>query len=132
MIDAKTNTIRKNPYRNEIDYILIRNGNNIRTLHSRSYANKVTTSDHKSVIAKIQIRWKDQPKHKHNRVLNIENLKNETIAENFNTTVKLEMQKLTTQPKTIQERWNKMTKILHTSADRPKKLSVLKKDLKNQ
>ena len=27
------------------------------------------------------------------------------------------MQKLTTQPKTIQERWNKMTKILHTSAE---------------
>ena len=95
----------------------MRNDNNIRTLHSRSYANKVTTSDHKSVIAKIQIRWKDQPKHKHNRVLNIENFKNETIAENFNTTVKLEMQKLTTQPKTIQERWNKMTKILHTSAE---------------
>ena len=38
------------------------------------------------------------------------------------------MQKLITQPKTIQERWNKMTKILHTSAEetidfkkRPKK-----------
>ena len=104
MIDAETNTIRKNPYRNQIDYILIRNGNNIRTLDSKSYANKVTTSDHKPVIAKIQIRWKYQPKHKHDRVLNIENLKNETIAENFNTTVKIEMQKLTTQPKTIQER----------------------------
>ena len=54
MIDAETNAIRKNPYRNQIDYILIRNGNNIRALDSKSHANKVRTvlTDFKHIFKK--------------------------------------------------------------------------------
>ncbi|XP_066931881.1 uncharacterized protein [Clytia hemisphaerica] len=64
VMDSKTNSPRRNPYRNQIDYILVRNNVNTRTLDSKATISKVTKSDHKPVIAKIIVKWKYQQKSK--------------------------------------------------------------------
>ena len=48
---------RKNPYRNQIDYILLRKNVNSKIFDSRCFNSNFTRSDHKPVIAKIQIKW---------------------------------------------------------------------------
>ena len=50
-------TIRRNPYRNQIDYILTKNKHNILVQNSRSYAGFETPTDHKFVIAKFKMQW---------------------------------------------------------------------------
>ena len=47
---------RKNPYRNQIDYILLRKNVNSKIFDSRSFNSNFTRSDHKPVTAKIQIK----------------------------------------------------------------------------
>ena len=47
---------RKNPYRNQIDYILMRKIMNSKIFASRSFNTNFTRSDHKPVIIKIQIK----------------------------------------------------------------------------
>ena len=73
--DSKTNTPRRNPYRNQIDYILVKNNSNSRTLDSKATISKSTKSDHKPVIAKIIINWRYylNPKTTTNRHFNVMN-----------------------------------------------------------
>ena len=40
--DSKTKSLRKNPYRNQIDYILVRNRKTIKITDSKSTTNKIT------------------------------------------------------------------------------------------
>ena len=56
--DSKTKSFQKNPYRNQIDYILVRNCETIKITDSKSTTNKITMSDHKPVIMKTIIVFK--------------------------------------------------------------------------
>ena len=56
--DSKTKLLRKNPYRNQIDYILVRNCEKIKITDSKSTTNKISMSDHKPVIMKTTIVFK--------------------------------------------------------------------------
>ena len=60
--DANSGTPRRNPYRNQIDFVLTRKGNNMQVIDSRSYGGFSCNSDHKPVIAKIKIGWKQNRK----------------------------------------------------------------------
>lgn len=62
VIDSKTGKIRKNPYRNQIDYIIVRNTNKIKIQDSKSTIDKVTKSDHKPVIIKTNLTFKQKHK----------------------------------------------------------------------
>ena len=46
-IDSKTNRPRKNPHRNQIEYILVRNTKKIVITDSKSITNRITLSDYK-------------------------------------------------------------------------------------
>ena len=50
VIDSKSKLPRRNPYRNQIDYILVNNGSNIKITDSKSTTDIITLSDHKPVI----------------------------------------------------------------------------------
>ena len=56
--DSKTKSLRKNPYRNQIDYILVRNCEKIKIIDSKSTTNKTAMSDQKPVIMKTTIVFK--------------------------------------------------------------------------
>ena len=64
MTGCKTNTPRGSPFRNQIDYIVVRNNTNAKVFDSKATILTTTISDHKPVIAKIMIEWKYQSKTK--------------------------------------------------------------------
>ena len=50
-------TERKNPYRNQIDYIIVKNQHKRLVEDSRSYSGTDTNSDHKMVLTKLKLDW---------------------------------------------------------------------------
>ena len=54
--DCKTNTPRRNPFRNQIAYTLVRNNTHTKVFDSKATISTTTNSDHKPVIAKIMIK----------------------------------------------------------------------------
>ena len=56
--DSKIKLLQKNPYRNQIDYIIARNCETIKITDLKSTTNKITMSDHKPVVMKTTIIFK--------------------------------------------------------------------------
>ena len=74
---------RKNLYRNQIDYILLRKNMNSKIFNSRSFNSNFTRSDHKPVIAKIQMKWTFTKKATGSRSFNLSKLQNTQVAKNY-------------------------------------------------
>ena len=53
----KDGNIRRNPYRYQIDYIMVHKKHMIFVQNARSYGGINTESDHKIVITKMSIQW---------------------------------------------------------------------------
>ena len=53
---------RRNPYRNQIDYVLIKNTFRRLIYNSRSYGGFETNSDHKAVIMNMKLAWSKMSK----------------------------------------------------------------------
>lgn len=75
--DAQSKETRRNPYRNQIDYILTRTNHRNFVTNSRSYSGIETYTDHRLVKANFQInfklvRQKNAPKQ---QKINVERLK---------------------------------------------------------
>ena len=105
----------KNPYRNQIDYILLRKNLNSKIFGSRSFNSNFTRSDHKPVIAKIQIKWTYTKKATGTRSFNLSKLQNTQVAENDLKQVN-EIIKTQTSTTSNQEEWNNIIKALKASA----------------
>ena len=82
--DCKTNTPRRSPFRNQIDYILVRNNTTAKVFGSKATILTTTNSDHKPVIAKIMVKWKYQSKAKSwKKRFNIYYMKNQNIRSSY-------------------------------------------------
>ena len=78
--DCKTNTSRRSPFRNQINYILVSHNTNAKVFDSKATTLTTTNSDHKSVITKIMIKWKYESKNKRwKKRFNIYYMKNQNI-----------------------------------------------------
>ena len=53
----KDGTPRRNPYRNQIDYVLVRNQHKNLVSNSRSYSGLTTNTDHRLVLTSINLEW---------------------------------------------------------------------------
>ena len=118
-IDSKSGTVRKNPYRNQVDYILIKNRQDIRVTNSRSYGGINTKSDHKLVLATVQTKWPYR-KTSGNKTERIDYRKmSDTVKkeEYRERAEKIHLQK--TVPTTNQQRW---TKIVESSLEAAKEI----------
>ena len=81
-------TIRRNPYRNQIDYIMVRSKDRYMVQNSRSYNGITTNTDHKLVIANLKLEWwKKQPNSKSEPRINISKLNDLNIREKYQTEV---------------------------------------------
>ena len=100
---------RKNPYRNQIDYVLLRKNMNSKIFGSRSFNSNFARSDHKPVIAKIQIKWTYTKKATGTRSFNISKLQNTQVTENYMKQVN-EVIKTQTSTTSNQEEWNNIIK----------------------
>ena len=116
--DCKTNTPRRNPFRNQIDYILVRNNTNTKVFDSKATISTTTNSDHKPVIAKIMIKWKYQSKTKSsNKRFNIYYMKNQNIRNSYQNEIESYLIDNHDQPSNNQNSWNKITKMLKQAAE---------------
>ena len=108
---------RKNSYRNQIDYILLRKNMNSKISDSRSFKSNFTRSDQKQVIAKIQIKWTHTKKATGTRSFNLSKLHSTQVAENY---MKQVNEIITNQASTLsnQEEWNNIIKALKASAEK--------------
>ena len=129
-MDANSNEPRRNPYRNQIDYLITRNSDNMNVFNSRSYSNKCAQSDHRPVIADIQVKWKYMKHSKPNAKLNIELLQNPEYRERYNEAVS-ELFANEPAARNNQERWDKIVKVTNQAAvdtvgfqDRNKVISI--------
>ena len=108
---------RKNPYRNQIDYILLRKNVNSKIFDSRSFNSNFTRSDHKPVTAKIQTKWTYTKKATGTRSFNLSKLSNTQKTENYMKQVN-EIIKNQTGTTSNQEEWNNIIKALKASAEK--------------
>ena len=84
-MDLTTTTYlsKKNPYRNQIDYILLRKNMNSKIFNSRSFSRNITRSDHKPVIAKIRIKLTYTKKATGTKSFNLSKIQNTQTSENY-------------------------------------------------
>ena len=66
----------KDPYRNQIHYILLRKNMSSKIFDSRSFNSNSMSSDHKLVITKIRIKWM------YTKSFNLSKLQTTQISEN--------------------------------------------------
>ena len=57
IIDSRTRIPRKNPYRNQIDYILVKIRKDSQVIDSVAKINFRRKSDHKPVTCKFKLKW---------------------------------------------------------------------------
>ena len=102
--DTRSGKIRNNPYRNQIDYLMIKNSKNITIKDSRSYGGMITKSDHRPVIADINIKWKYIKHQKPLQKINFKLFHDQNTINAYSNTVK---ELLKNQPETTsnQDKW---------------------------
>ena len=111
--DCKTNTPRRSPFRNQIDYILVRNNTSAKVFDSKATILTTTNSDHKPVIAKIMIKWKYQSKTKSwKKRFNIYYMINQNIRSSYQNEIESYLIDNHDQLSNNQNSWNKITKML--------------------
>ena len=85
--DSKSGEIRLNPYRNQIDYIMVKNRININIADSRSHGGMSAKSDHKPVITQIEIKWPLEKSKKFNKNINFALLHDQTHKKEYQIAV---------------------------------------------
>ena len=81
---------RRNSYRNQIDYILVRKQKGIRMTNTHSYGGMMTPSDHKFVMMSRKMPFLLRMKYK--AQVNLDNLNNRVIADQYKNELDAEHQ----------------------------------------
>ncbi len=114
--------IRRNPYRNQIDYVIVKKDHKIMLQDARSYSGIETNTDHRLVKTTMKIEWyKVFEKKNKEKKLNLLKLKTQDIREKYQTQTKLnyeerEKEKDPEEYQTPQEQWNNITNACLTAA----------------
>ena len=107
-------TERRNPYRNQIDYILVKNSFRRLVQDCRSYGGFETSSDHKPVILKMKLDWWKLTKKITSTApkINFENVHNEEMRNEYSQQVASEINKeKVNEEEDINLKWEKMVEI---------------------
>ena len=116
----KINDLRRNPVRNQIDYILIRKRTLKCTLDSRSYSGTNINSDHRLVKMSIRLDYKfrrSKSKKFENGVLDVEKLENKEVAHNYK--LKLEERLMNTELESldVKQQWSSVASVCYETAE---------------
>ena len=115
---------RRNFYRNQIDYILVRKNRAIRVDNARSYGGMTTPSDHKLVMMTCIMKRPYIPKKKYNPQINIENLKG-AVADQYRNILDEKLRNIPDSNNDI--KWKQIAEVMNETA-----LSVLGKKPKHR
>ena len=116
-IDATTKTVRRVPYRNQVDYICVSNNfRGINVLDAHSVSGMATTSDHKLIIMKCVFKWPYTKTSKSQNVnFNCEKLSDINIRAAYQQEVTALLTS-STPASNNQERWNNIVNATTTAA----------------
>ena len=115
--NSKTKFLQKNPYRNQIDYIIARNCETIKITDLKSTTNKITMSDHKPVVMKTTITFKKHCKKRNIQQIDYRRLRNiANVQENYKSTILDRFNDINYEIINSQQKWNTITDILKESA----------------
>ena len=103
-------TTRRNPYRNQIDYILTKNIHKIFIQNSRSYGGITVQTDHKLVKATLKLDWYRMKHQKPKTVTyNIDKLRDPEIRKLYLTELDKKLISSKQQNETPNETWSRIT-----------------------
>ena len=126
-LDSRSGDPRKQPYRNQIDFICTKIREDVRVTDARSYGGTVTKSDHKLVIATMTIKWPTTRKHKSEPQINYSNITNTEIQEKYKSRAQ-EIFNTKQQPTNPKQRW---TRIVESSIEAAKEVLGTNKQQQN-
>ena len=114
----KNGMVRRNPYRNQIDYILVRKQHKRMLTNSRSYSGTSTNSDHRLVMTKMNVKWSKAYKNRKNdETINIDKLKNDENKQKYREEVQKKADDLiTNEAQSVQEKWTNIVDTCITAA----------------
>ena len=109
---------RKNPYRNQIDYILLKKEHRILIQNARSYSGIITDTDHRLVISNIKFLWyKTYKKTEDSIDYQVQQLKQEKYKEAYKKSAEEIYKEIRTSDQvTAQDQWNAITQACHKAA----------------
>ena len=115
-LDSNSNKIRRNPYRNQIDYLMVKTNNNIKVYNSRSYGGMKTRSDHKPVIAEINISWKHIKTQKTSHKINYKMFLDQDRNRKYTEAVHNKLQTQQNDTTSIQDEWTTIVNVTKQAA----------------
>ena len=105
-------TLRRNPYRNQIDYILTKIKSKNLVKNSRSYSGITTYTDHKLVKMCMSMKWWKIKQNKNNcERINVQQFRNEQITQKFKEKVSDQLKENIEGNETPNEIWGKVSEI---------------------
>ena len=108
--------IRRNPYRNQIDYILIRIEHKSLLTNARSYSGTITSSDHKLVKTSLRLEWTKLPKSiNNNKCIDINKLEIDENKTEYKTQIKEQSKEINIHD-TSNNIWTNICNICNTTA----------------
>ena len=116
----RKNSARKNPYRNQIDYIIVNNKFKSLLIDSRSFGGIETQTDHKLVKAKLKLNWykayQKENSNANRTKLDIGKLKNEETKTAYQKQIEEIIQNEYNSDTDPQNIWNSITNSCKESA----------------
>jgi len=126
----KDRKMRRNPYRNQIDYIIGRTSQKIFYQDSRSYSGIETPTDHRLVRATMKIEWyRIKPAMKTTK-LNLDDLRNPETQRRYKEEVKNRLENMIAT--TAQEKWTSIQKACKEAAENTLEKKVRTQKIENE
>ena len=74
---------KRNSYRNQIDYILVRKDKGIRITNAHSYGGMMAPSEHYLVMMSCKMKWSFLPRMRYKAQVNLDNLNNRVAVDQY-------------------------------------------------
>ena len=111
--------LRRQPYRNQIDYILTKNNHKILVEDSRSYGGTETSSDHKMVIARFHLTWWKLNTRKENKEIkyNLDNFNINGKINDYKNNINIQLENSIPGNLSTDEKWEYISKVCNKAAE---------------
>ena len=104
---------RRNSYRNQIYYVLVRKHKGIRITNAHSYGGIMTPSDHKLVMMSCKMKWPFLPRMKYKAQVNLDNLNNRVVADQHKNKLDVKLRSL---PNISDNKWKDIAQAISDTA----------------
>ena len=108
---------RKNPYRNQIDFIIIRKKHLTQAQDARSYGGITTSTDHKLVKASFKLTWYKVKYHKPERKPQTGKLRDKDIGQAYKEKANELLKEYSKKDETPQDKWTRICQACHEAAE---------------